>query len=126
MDLQVHDWVVYELGTLRHRYSVPWDQKVKIHKTIPPTGKERGDIEIKDYVVFQNPQSQFRQSPPSSSSFILLHEDLSPSDTINKLKSGLCVRETVFYERIYGITYHISSSSYYSEDMHTKYTLTIP
>ena len=29
-------------------------------------------------------------------------------------------------ERIYGITYHISSSPYYSEDMHTKYTLTLP
>jgi hypothetical protein len=29
-------------------------------------------------------------------------------------------------ERIYGIAYHISSSPYYSEDMHTKYTLTLP
>ena len=29
-------------------------------------------------------------------------------------------------ERIYGITYHISSSPYYSEDMHTKYTVTLP
>ena len=25
-------------------------------------------------------------------------------------------------ERIYGITYHISSSPYYSEDIHTNYT----
>jgi hypothetical protein len=29
-------------------------------------------------------------------------------------------------ERIYGIIYHISSSPYYSEDMHTKYTPKLP
>ncbi len=28
--------------------------------------------------------------------------------------------------RIYGITYHISSSPYYSEGMHTKYKLKLP
>ena len=37
---QVHDWVVYKLGITS------------------PTGKERGDLEIKDYVVLQKPQTQ--------------------------------------------------------------------
>jgi hypothetical protein len=45
---QVHDWVVYHrlgdiLGSVGH--------KVKIHKITPGTGKERGDLEITDYVV---------------------------------------------------------------------------
>ena len=30
--------------------------RVKIHKITPTTDKERGDIEIKDYVVMQKPQ----------------------------------------------------------------------
>jgi hypothetical protein len=46
----VHDWVVYRLvdifGSVGHR--------VKIHKNTPVTGKERGDLEIKDYVVYKN------------------------------------------------------------------------
>jgi hypothetical protein len=46
---QVHDWVVYRLsgilGSVGH--------KVKIHKITPVTGKERGDLEIKDDVVLQ-------------------------------------------------------------------------
>jgi hypothetical protein len=33
-------------------------QGVKIHKITPATGKERGDIEIRDYVVLQKPQEQ--------------------------------------------------------------------
>jgi hypothetical protein len=28
--------------------------RVKIHKITPATGKERDDLEIKDYVVFKN------------------------------------------------------------------------
>ncbi len=44
---KVHDWVVYKfggfLGSVGHR--------VKIHKITPVTGKERGDLELKDYVV---------------------------------------------------------------------------
>ena len=36
------------LGSMGH--------KVKIHKITPATGKERGDLEIKDYVVLQKPQ----------------------------------------------------------------------
>jgi hypothetical protein len=43
---QVHDWVVYRfstiLGSVGHR--------VKIHKITPATGKERGDMVLKDYV----------------------------------------------------------------------------
>ena len=32
--------------------------KAKIHKITPATGKERGDLEIKDYVVLQKTQEQ--------------------------------------------------------------------
>jgi hypothetical protein len=57
---QVHDWVVYRLrgilGSVGH--------KVKIHKITPATGKERGDLEIKDYVVLQKPQEQDDRLPP--------------------------------------------------------------
>ncbi len=60
MTTQVHDWVVYRfggiLGSVGHR--------VKIHKITPATGKERGDIEIKDYVVLQKPQEQTDHLPP--------------------------------------------------------------
>ena len=38
--------------------------KVKIRKITPATGKERGDIEIMDYVVLQNPQTQDNLLPP--------------------------------------------------------------
>ena len=44
------------LGSLGH--------KVKIHKITPATGKERGDLEIKDYVVLQKPQEQADRLPP--------------------------------------------------------------
>ncbi len=39
-------------------------QKVKIHMITPATGKERGDVEIKDYVVLQKPQEQADRLPP--------------------------------------------------------------
>jgi hypothetical protein len=45
---QVHDWVVYKLGFLLGSVG----HRIKIHKITPPNGKKRGDIEIKDYVVF--------------------------------------------------------------------------
>ncbi len=38
-----------------------------IHKITPATGRERGDLEIKDYVVLQKPQEhadRLPQSPP--------------------------------------------------------------
>ncbi len=51
---QVHDWVVYRLGDILGSVG----HKVKIHKITPATGKEWGDLEIKDYVVLQKPQEQ--------------------------------------------------------------------
>ena len=44
------------LGSVGHR--------VKIHKITPATDKERGDIEIKDYVVFQKTQELTDCLPP--------------------------------------------------------------
>ena len=41
---QVHDWVVYKLGSLLGSVG----HRVKIHNITPATGKERGDMEIKD------------------------------------------------------------------------------
>ncbi len=59
-DSQFHDWVVYHLdgifGSVGHR--------VKIHKITPATGKERVDLEIKDYVVLQKPLQQADRLPP--------------------------------------------------------------
>ena len=57
---QVHDWVVYRLGGILGSVG----HKVKIHKITPATGKERGDLEIKDYVVLQKPQEQADRLPP--------------------------------------------------------------
>ena len=48
---QVHDWVVYKLGALLGSVG----HRVKIHNITPATGKERGDMETKDYVVMQKP-----------------------------------------------------------------------
>ena len=45
---QVHDWVVYRFGGILGSVG----HKVKIHKITSVTGKERGDLEIKDYVRF--------------------------------------------------------------------------
>jgi hypothetical protein len=57
---QVHDWVVYRLGGIFGSVG----HRVKIHKITPVTGKERGDLEIKDYVVLQKPQEQADRLPP--------------------------------------------------------------
>ncbi len=54
---QVHDWVVYRLGGI-------FGWWVKIHKITPATGKERGDLEIKDYVVLQKSLKQADRLPP--------------------------------------------------------------
>ena len=51
---------VYRLDTLFGSVG----HKVKIHKITPATGQERGDNEIKDYVVFQKPQGQDNRLPP--------------------------------------------------------------
>ena len=58
-ELPSHDWVVHKLGTLLG--SVGY--KVKIHKITTATGKERRDIEIRDYVVLPRVQT----GQPSSS-----------------------------------------------------------
>ena len=38
--------------------------RVKIHNITSVTGRERGDLEIKDYVVMQKPQPQANRLPP--------------------------------------------------------------
>ena len=38
--------------------------RVKIHNITPTTDKERGDLEIKDYVVMQKPQPQANRLHP--------------------------------------------------------------
>ena len=57
---QVHDWVVYRLGGILGSVG----HRVMMHKITPATGKERGDLEIKDYVVLQKPQGQADCLPP--------------------------------------------------------------
>jgi hypothetical protein len=52
--------VVYRLGGILGSVG----HKVKIHKITPDTGKERGDLEIKDCVVLQKPNEQTDQLPP--------------------------------------------------------------
>ncbi len=48
------DWVVYKLGALLGCVG----HTVKIHKITPATRKERGDIELRDYVVLQSPKDR--------------------------------------------------------------------
>ncbi len=57
---QTHDWVVHRLGGILGSVG----HRVKIHKITPVTGKERGDLEMKDYVVLQKPQEQDDRLPP--------------------------------------------------------------
>ena len=57
---KVHDWVVYRLGDILGSVG----HRVKIHKITPPTDKERGDLEIKDYGVLQKPQEKTDRLPP--------------------------------------------------------------
>ena len=44
------------MGSVGHR--------VKIHRITPAQGKERGDLEIRDYVVLQKPQDGTDRLPP--------------------------------------------------------------
>ena len=48
-------WTGTLFGSVGHR--------VKIHKITSVTGKERGDTEIKDYVVLQKPREQGNRLP---------------------------------------------------------------
>jgi hypothetical protein len=57
---QVHDWVVYRLGGILGSVG----HRVKIHKITPAQGKERGDVEIRDYVVLQKPRDGTDCLPP--------------------------------------------------------------
>jgi hypothetical protein len=57
---QVEDWVVYRLVVILSSVV----HRVKTHKITPVTDKERGDLEIKDYVDFQEPQEQTDRLPP--------------------------------------------------------------
>jgi hypothetical protein len=57
---QAHDWVVYRLGGIFGSVG----HRVKIHKITSSTGKERDDLEIKDYVVLQKPLEQADRLPP--------------------------------------------------------------
>jgi hypothetical protein len=58
--------VLYQLGVSL----ASMGHKIKIHKMTTATGKERGDLEIKDYVVLQKPLEQVgRLHPPRT--FIL-------------------------------------------------------
>ncbi len=52
--------MVYKLGALLCSVG----HRVKSHKIAPETDKERGDIEIKDYVGMQKPQTQDNVLPP--------------------------------------------------------------
>jgi hypothetical protein len=46
---QVHDWVVHRLGDILSSVG----HRVKVHNITPATGKERGDVKIRDYIVLQ-------------------------------------------------------------------------
>ncbi len=74
---QVHDWVVYKMGELLGSVG----HRVKIHKITPATGKERGDLEVKDYVVLQKPQAQDNHLPPPHTLIADFTMTLFDSDT---------------------------------------------
>jgi hypothetical protein len=67
---QVTDWSVYKLGVLL----VSVGQKVKIHKITPASGKERGDIELKDYVVLHRGQDNCLPPPSLILDFTMRHD----------------------------------------------------
>ena len=57
---QVHDWVVRRLGGILSSVG----HRVKVHHITPATGKERGDVEIRDYIVLQKPRDLTDCLPP--------------------------------------------------------------
>jgi hypothetical protein len=56
----LRDWVVYRLGGILGSVG----HRVKIHKITPVQGKERGDVEIRDYVVLQKTRNGTDCLPP--------------------------------------------------------------
>jgi hypothetical protein len=67
------------LGSVGHR--------VKIHKITPATGKERGDLEIKDYVVLQKPQEQADRLPPPRTLIL----DFTLTHTQRVMEDHMCI-----------------------------------
>ncbi len=66
--------------------------KVKIHKITPATGKEGGDLELKDYVVLQKPQEQADRLPPPRTlilDFTMTHPQYDRSVTLLNLNGQL-------------------------------------
>jgi hypothetical protein len=75
---QVHDWVVNRLGDILSSVV----HRVKIHHITPATGKERGDVEIRDYVVLQKPRDLTDYLPPPCTlilDFTLTHTSFGKS-----------------------------------------------
>ena len=64
---QVHDRGVYKLGAILGSVG----HRIKIHKITPVTDIERGDIEIKYYVVLQKPEAQDNRLPGSPRTLIM-------------------------------------------------------
>ncbi len=56
----MHDWVVYRFGGIFGSVG----HTGKIHKITSTTDKERGDLEIKNYVVLQKSQEESDRLPP--------------------------------------------------------------
>ncbi len=96
MATEVHDWVVYRLGdmlgTVHHH--------VKIHKITPAQGKERRDVEIRDYVVLQKPRDGTDCLPPPR----ILILDFTMTHSVSAIKHEgilqLSPRGFVFYAQI--------------------------
>jgi hypothetical protein len=83
--------VLYHLGGIFSSVG----HRGKIHKITPVTDKERGDLEIKDYVVLQKPQEQTDRLPPPRTlilDFTLTHTryDSSHVHTTGQLTNTRC------------------------------------
>ena len=57
---QVHDLVVHRLGDIFSSVG----HRVKVHNIMPSSVKERGDVEIRDYVILQKPRDLTDCLPP--------------------------------------------------------------
>jgi hypothetical protein len=73
--------------------------RVKVHEITPATGKERGDLEIKDYVVLQKPPEQTYHLPPPRTlvlDFTLTHTHYGSShvDTTGQMTITRCSGDT--------------------------------
>ncbi len=73
------NWVVHHLGVILGSVG----HRVKIHKITPVTDKERGDLEMKDYVVLQKPHTTGRLYHDFSR-LLFLHTHREPSALVNE------------------------------------------